>query len=169
MNSNETDIAIVSNPNPQQIASIAMQASATNRQVNVSSFDVTSDRGRIMLVKATLMDCKPLKDLVNLDINITDYYIHPASSEETNGEIEEFNRVVVFDDKGEAYQCAARGVIKSLAVLTYARGSLPFDPPIKCTVKLKDIGGAKQWLTLIPDLHSLSPEVKRPPTKAAKG
>ena len=114
-----------------------------------------------MIVKATLLPCVPLKEMIGKQLEITDWYCHVAGSTDESGEFDEFTRIVLFDKGGQAYQCAARGVLKSLAVFAYARSSLHFDPPLKCEVKLLQLKGAKQWLTLIPDMDSIVAKPKK--------
>lgn len=121
----------------------------------VSSFDPSTPYGRDKLVKATLLDCVPLKEVINKKLNITDFYVHDVAAVNDNGEVDEFSRIVIFDADGTTYQCAARGVAKSLAVLVFTRMAIPFDPPIAVEVKLKSLSDGRQWLTLIPDLASI--------------
>jgi hypothetical protein len=99
--------------------------------------------------------------MIGKQIEITDWYCHVAGSTDEQGEFDEFTRIVLFTKDGTAYQCAARGVLKSLAVFAYARNSLHFDPPLKCEVKLLQLKGAKQWLTLIPDMDSIVAKPKK--------
>lgn len=153
---NESDNTdVVAMPENQRIANRLLQSAADARPMNAASFDSTTPVGGRMLVQATLMPCVPLKEMINKSINLVHWFAHVAGTTDEQGEFDEFTRIVLFDDKGTAYQCAARGVLKSLAVFSFARGSLVFDPPIKCEVKLADLKGGKQWLSLIPDLESI--------------
>jgi len=146
---------------PQKIAGGLLQCAADAKPFQASSFDPSTPEGGIMLVKATLMPCIPLKEMIGKHIDVAHFYAHVAGTVDSDGEFDEFTRIVLFDGSGQAYQCAARGVAKSLAVLAYARGSLHFNPPIKCEVKLLQLKGTKQWLTLIPDLDSLGAKARK--------
>lgn len=142
-------------PENQRVANRLLQSAADSKPMNAASFDSTTPVGGRMLVQATLMPCIPLKEMINKSINLVHWFAHVAGTTDDQGEFDEFTRIVLFDADGKAYQCAARGILKSLAVFSFARGSLAFDPPIKCEVKLQDLKGGKQWLSLIPDLESI--------------
>lgn len=142
-------------PDCQKVADRLLQSAADAKPMNAASFDATTPIGGKMLVQATLLPCIPLKEMINKTIHLSHWMAHVAGTTDDQGEFDEFTRIVLFDDKGVAYQCAARGILKSLAVFCFARNSLAFDPPIKCEVKLQDLKGGKQWLSLIPDLTSI--------------
>jgi len=121
----------------REVATVAgelMKSCGDAKPMQASSFDPSTKDGAIMIVKATLLPCVPLKEMIGKQLEITDWYCHVAGSTDESGEFDEFTRIVLFDKGGQAYQCAARGVLKSLAVFAYARSSLHYDPPLKCEV-----------------------------------
>lgn len=155
MADSEAITEVIRKPEWQLQADAMMRSAADAKPMNLASFDPATPQGGKMMVQATLMECIPLKDRIGMDLFITDFFCHIAGSTDEDGEFDEFTRIVLFDTDGAVYQCAARGVLKSLAVMAYVRNSLHFDPPIMCKIKLLQLQGKKQWLTLIPDLESI--------------
>lgn len=163
MNTNTEMVDASATSQPAQYAGSLMQVATSGHKCQMSSFDPSSTEGAIMLVKATLMDATPLRDMIGKTIAVTDFYVHDAGREGKDGELDEWSRIVIFDDKGNAYSCGSRGVAKSLGVMCFARRQTQFRPPIRCEVKLKTFPNGHNWLTLTPNLDDL------PAVKSEKG
>lgn len=121
------------------------------------SFNPSTPTGAIKLVMATLSECPMLEEKSKEKLSLTDYIIHPASSTgDTPGEVQEFDRIVVFDNDGKAYACGSIGVKKSIAVMELIRGKAPWQPPFVVTVKTRRLGNGNNWMTLEPDMELLA-------------
>lgn len=121
------------------------------------SFDPKTREGGELLMKATLAEAADLSEEANKSINVRHFYAHDVESADEKGEVNRWTRIVVFDDKNKAFACGSMGVRKCLAILLQIRGNMPWEPPLKCTVKVRRLDGAKQWMTLEPDIDSLYP------------
>lgn len=120
------------------------------------SFSPKTIEGAKKLIQATLHECKKLEDMRDKELLITDYLSHPAQTAgDTEGEVKEFTRIVVFDNNGEAYSCGSLGVDKALALLELTRGKAPWNPPAKVTVRIRRLANKNNWMILEPDLDSL--------------
>lgn len=129
----------------------------------VISFDPTTKEGAEMLVKATLTELPSLASKVKEHVSITNIFAHPAESiDDKTGEVQTFTRVVVFDESGEAYDCGSSGVLKSLEIVRIIRGNPPWNPGVKCLVRIEQTGGKRQWMTLVPDVASITTNMKQP-------
>lgn len=152
-------------PDPTAGAVTLFSISRNGTPATLSSFDPTTPAGARLLVQATLLECLQLGEHGNRELHIVDWYAHEAGRTKEDGEFDEWTRVVLFTADGKVYSCGSRGVAKSLAIFAVARNALHFDPPVKCTVQVKKLANAKNWITLVPDLDSLCPS----PAKAAGG
>lgn len=127
----------------------------TGYKGTLASFDPSTEEGAEMLVKASLGEVPNIKEIAGQQINLTHFYAHGAAKTHDNGEVDEWTRIVLFDDKGRAFSAGSMGVAKSLAILMQVRKSAKFDPPVLVTVKMKSLGGNRLWIELIPDMNSL--------------
>lgn len=119
------------------------------------SFDPTTTEGAGMLVAATLGEPEKLGKMAGETIGIVHFYACDASKQKQDGEVDEWTRIVLFTDDGKCYSCGSRGVAKSLAVLLRIRGNMPWNPPVKCKVRVDALPGPKLWITLFPDMGTL--------------
>lgn len=148
------------------IADLTMQSGGKE----YASFDVTTDEGARMYLRATMMPLPSIKSKVKEVIDLVHIFAHNVTSQpDEQGEVKEFQRTVIFDDKGQGYDCGSIGVAKSIGIISRIRGMPPFDPPVKVTVTLQELDGKKQWLTLVPDITSLLTRNKLSPSKKATG
>lgn len=127
----------------------------TDGKIEISTFDPSTEEGAEMLILATIADIKDLSELANLTINVRHFLMHEASRVYPSGEVDTWQRIVIINDKGEAYSCGSIGVKKCLEIMLRVRKSKLFNPPVKCTVMVEKLDGAKQWMTLRPDIDSL--------------
>lgn len=125
-------------------------ASLTERFPVSMSFDPTTDEGAMLLFKATLHKAKSIKENANRTLTVCNVLTHGASSEKDGGEVQEWKRTVIIDEKGEAWDCGSMGVDKTLSIIKLAFGPPPYKPGIDCEIRLEDMGGGKQWLSLLP-------------------
>lgn len=130
------------------------------------SFDPSTREGVEMLVKAELLDQKELKASANLDIEIVHMFAKRIDDIDERGEEKSYVRMVIFDSKGEAYSSGAKGVVKSLSVISAARGAMPWKPPVKAKVNVRTLDGQKIWVTLQPDMNTLFPPSHETPKRA---
>lgn len=127
----------------------------TDGKMELSTFDPESPEGAAMLIEATIGELPDLSTLANMDIKVRHMLMHEASREIEGGEIETWQRIVVFDEKGQGYSCGSMGVKKCIEIMLRVRKAKLFDPPVLCKVKVKRLEGAKQWMTLEPNIESL--------------
>lgn len=130
------------------------------------SFDPTTPDGAKKFLQAVLKELPSLKDQLNKKIKITDVFTHDVKRVgPTSGEIEEWQRTVVYDTEGNAYTCGSEGVWKSLEAFMIVRPQMPWNPPIEVEVKLRNLGGGKMWMYLDTELDSLFRNVTKPREK----
>jgi hypothetical protein len=128
----------------------------------LATFDPKTPEGARMLIAATLSTLPSIKEAVNKEILIAHIYSNPASREgDTPGEMEEWRRIVLLDDKGRGYTCGSQGIGKSLGIIALCRGNPPWIPPVRCTVISEDIGKGRTWMKLVPDLTAFDAPAKR--------
>lgn len=131
-----------------------------------ASFDPQTPDGAALLLKATMEKLPSIKSKVKEYLNVVHVFAHEVTSQpEDDGLVKTYQRTVIFDDKGQGYDCGSLGVAKSIGIISRIRGMPPFDPPVKCLVVLQDLEGRKQWLTLLPDIDSLLTRNKLTPSK----
>jgi hypothetical protein len=148
--------------NSDQIAIPSFEILASGQAKGVRmSFDPKTPDGALKLVKATLKECLKLESKSKEKLHLTDWIIHPAQkSVGTAGEVQEFNRLVVFDVNGDTYECASVGVEKSIAILEMTRGKAPWKPPMPVTVTIRRLGNGNNWMILDPDMQALEDYLK---------
>lgn len=121
------------------------------------SFNPRTKEGAILLLKATLHECKKLEDMAGKELELVHHMSHPAESvDQRTGEAKPFKRIVVFDKSGEAYSCGSLGVDKSITIIEFARGKAPWNPPLKVTVEVRRLTNKNNWMVLVPDIDSLT-------------
>lgn len=120
------------------------------------TFDPSTAEGAEILVNSCLRKPLALKDHANTVIRVRHIVQHDVETVDERGEVSQWNRTVIVDDRGTCYQCGSEGVEKALRIMRLIRKDvLPFDPPVTCTVKLETLDGGKQWMYLDPDMKSL--------------
>lgn len=130
------------------------------------TFDPTTREGAIKFLQAKLKELPSLKSQINKTLYITDIFTHDVSRAGSEpGEIEEWQRTVVYDKDGNAYTCGSEGVWDSLCAFMAVRPRFPWSPPIKCEVKIRELPGGKTWMYLDPDLDSILANTKTPKPK----
>ena len=129
----------------------------------LATFDPKTPDGARLLVLSTLADIPPIKEALNKEIAVQHVYSNPASRiDPTTGALEEWRRVVLIDDKGNAWDCGSRGIGKSLGIIALCRGNPPWIPAVNCTERVQDLGNSRQWYTLVPDMASIGANVAAP-------
>lgn len=130
----------------------------------LATFDPKTPEGARMLIAATLGELPKIKEAINTDIYVAHIYSNPAHrTNEQTGELDEWRRIVLLDDKGRGFTCGSAGIGKSLGIIALVRGNPPWIPPVKCRVRAEDISGGKTWITLVPDLTAFdTPAASRP-------
>lgn len=80
-------------------------------------------------------DSKSLDDMVGKVINVENVIIQPVEMEDNKtGELVNRNRIVIIDDKGEAYGCTSTGIETSMKNLFGIVGMPPWTPAIAMEV-----------------------------------
>lgn len=126
------------------------------------SFDPMTDQGKRLYLQATLKKLDPLEDQKDQIIKITNFYANDASRRsQVPGEIEEWIRIVVFDDTGKAYTCGSKGVLKSLAIIQRVNGKMPYAAGYPVIVRVERLEGGRVWMTLEPHLEESRPSRSR--------
>ena len=135
-----------------------------------ASFDPQTPDGAVMLLKCTMAQLPSIKSKVKEYISVQHVFAHEVTSPpDDDGLVKHYQRTVVIDDKGNAYDCGSLGVAKSIGIISRIRGTPPWNPPVKCMVMLQELEGKKQWLTLIPDIDCLLRNKLQPSNKPAEG
>lgn len=105
------------------------------RQVSYSSIDKSKMTFEEKAKYFNLIngEAKAIKDLVNTGINLKDIYMEVVTVVDLQtGEPKELPRIVLIDDKGEAYTCSSPTFLKKLAQL------------------VAEVGQPSTWSTAIP-------------------
>lgn len=75
-------------------------------------------------------------DMINKVINVKDVLVEIIELEnEETGEVEEAPRVVLIDDKGEAYQAVSQGIFNAVKNAIQVFGAPSWDEPLPCLIK----------------------------------
>lgn len=77
-----------------------------------------------------------IADSINTVIPVTDYLIEMTEivNEET-GAVDKVPRVVLVDEKGEAYQAVSFGMFNVVRNVVNVCGNAPWNPPVKLKIK----------------------------------
>lgn len=146
--------------NEAVIPSYEIAAIGRNPQVKMS-FNPQTAEGAVRLVQATLQEVPKLEDMRDKELSIVHWMAHPAQmAGDTEGEVKEFNRIIVWDDKENAYSCGSTGVDKSIGLLELTRGKAPWNPPVKVKVKIRRLANKNNFMVLEPDIESLKEALK---------
>lgn len=75
-------------------------------------------------------------DMINKTIKVKDVLVEiiELANEET-GEIEEAPRVVLIDDKGQAYQAVSQGIFSAVKNAIQVFGAPTWEEPLPCLIK----------------------------------
>ena len=75
-------------------------------------------------------------DMINKTINVKDVLVEiiELANEET-GEVEEAPRVVLIDDKGQAYQAVSQGIFSAVKNAIQVFGAPTWEEPLPCLIK----------------------------------
>ena len=90
-----------------------------------------------------------LKDMINMELTITDVYCEMVSlvNQET-GAIEKAPRIVLIDDKREGYACVSYGIFSSLKKLFAVVGQPSWPKGIKIRIKQISKSADRNVLTI---------------------
>lgn len=89
-------------------------------QRNVNIIDgyssiTSTDMDSLKVIYSAISDAKPLADHLDKVINLANVIVQPVQAEdEKTGEVEEYLRSVLIDDKGVAYSASSTGIKSSL-------------------------------------------------------
>lgn len=126
-----------------------MQAFGGQSAISFCSFDSTTPEGMFLLDKCEEAPDKQLREMANLEFNMTGFYMHfvdlPGKSE---GETVQAVRTCLISDEGEVYACCAEGIRKSVIRLVKQHGLPPWKGKVPVVVHLKSIGEGRNWLTV---------------------
>lgn len=121
-----------------------------------ASFDPHTPAGARMLLQATMQELPSIKSKVKETINVVNVFAHEVTSApDAQGEVKAYQRTVIFDDQGKAFDCGSIGVARSIGIIARIRGVPPFDPPVPCLVVIDELAGGKQFMRLVPDIDAL--------------
>lgn len=136
---------------------------ARTRAPEEATFDPTTREGMQLYFKATLEELPALKSQVNLTVKVSHVYSHDVRTyDKGTGAESNFRRTVVFDDKGNGWDCGSMGVDKALGIIERMIGLGPWIPPVTCKVCVRELEAPKIWLYLMPDLDELLARVQKP-------
>lgn len=132
-----------------ELARISM-ADVTAAQ-SVCSIQVTDRKSAAKVFNVMNNPEHRVGDYINKTINVKDVFVEIIEVEnQETGEMEQAPRIVLIDDKGEAYQAVSKGIfnaLKNLMTIEYI-GSPTWEPPLKLEVKQVPVGKGNSMLTL---------------------
>ena len=80
-------------------------------------------------------------DFINKTINVKDVLVEIIDiADEETGEVEQAPRVVLIDDKGEAYQSVSQGMFSAIKKAIQIFGVPTWDDPLPMTIKQVNVG-----------------------------
>lgn len=104
--------------------------------------------------KNTLMRCisncsTKVSAAINEEILIEHVFGHEVelTSEET-GQVNTAVRCVLITPAGVTIECVSAGIHRDLSAFIYLFGPPPWNPPICCKPRQKELSGGKRWFTL---------------------
>ena len=101
-----------------------------------------------MTSRATNGDIPSVKEHLDTPLNLKHFYVHTVDLyDESNGEVSTCPRTVLFDDKGNAFQCVSEGVARSLEQMVRMLGTDQFPAQLK--VKFTEKGTSKRRKILL--------------------
>jgi hypothetical protein len=97
-------------------------------------------------------DCIPARSMIGEVIEVGHYICHPAEARnKETGELEQTVRTVLPQSSGPPIDFSAKSIITAIAKLAWATGrQLPFDPPLKCKLRLSGTSSGRQVYKLTP-------------------
>lgn len=115
------------------------------------SFVPKTDEEKKQLFNSINMPQKRLKDCINMSINLKHVYAeHAKFIKQDTGEEIKGVRMVLIDDKGEAYQSCAKGVFGALSKMFALIGQPDtWKKPVTVTPKLVSVATDKNVVTLV--------------------
>lgn len=145
-----------------ELATIKSELSAGQNTENMfCSIDTSTNEGKALAFKAMNNTDKKLADFVGKVINMQDVYAEHVMMDkkdesgkpicDANGEIVKApaTRVVIIDDKGNAYSCVSTGIFNALQKLFFVYGVPHYDEPLPVEV-VQINKGNRRILTLNP-------------------
>lgn len=127
MSSENTELAITTNNITQMDAGAmitSFKADPNDRATSAKIFNAMNNP------QHRVADC------INNTIAVTDYLIEMSEiANEETGAIDTVPRVVLVDDKGEAYQAVSFGMYNVIRNTVAVCGDAPWNPPVKLKIK----------------------------------
>lgn len=126
------------------------------------SFDLNTPEGKALYFRAAQGDPTKVFEVSGQVIDLVHVYASYAEKNgKAEGEVIPLTRIVLVDAKGDMFGCFSKGIKKSIRQLVGVYGLPPFKPPVRVKVKLSQVGGGKNFLTLEPAPAESGKEAKR--------
>ena len=113
-----------------------------------TTLDTRQPDQRALLLRSINEDCDTAKSVLNLPLEIVGYTISPAARE-VDGELQEWVRVVIHLADGRNIAAGSKGLLRSIMLIEQLDKPAPWNPPLRKTLKARDLQGGKQWYYLI--------------------
>ena len=117
----------------------------------ITSLNLDLPESREMIYKARYGDIPDSKDFINVEFELADYIMHPATrTDERTGEVQAWIRAVLINKDGEMISCGSWGVVDSLRDLSQLFSPPPWNPPIKVRLMARSIGNGRSFHYIVP-------------------
>lgn len=144
---------------PKAVDSLAefWQAAGSGRAW--TSLDLTKKQHKRAYYNASVADVDGVTTVINSEFNLCDLMLEARNGANDRGEIEDWIKIVLIDDKGECVACGSKGILKSIKALIEIEGLPPWRPGQLVKFRQRELDGGKRWFYL--DLIDVPDEPKK--------
>lgn len=124
-----------------------------------TSFDPTTPAGKAAIVQHMQGDgATPVGDSLNTIVEVAHVLAHRVELlDESTGEIQEADRIVLIRADGSAVACVSAGIKRSLQIITSLYGLPPYDPPLALRITQKTTRKGRRTYQLSPVVSPTTP------------
>lgn len=120
------------------------------RKLSWCSWDRTTEDGYLLISRIGADAKKPLKECVNLEIEVEHVYVQPNEAQpDAQGEVQVYPWICLVAPDGQLYSCGSHGVFASLSEALQFRPKLPWKPPLRFRVVQLQLKNARTMLKLL--------------------
>lgn len=96
----------------------------------VTTLDTSSKENKVLLLNLAENGSKQLREFINCELEITDYYCDTVSMKDENGVFRETPRIILIDKERNGYRAMSMTVFKTVQRVISIMGPGPWEEPV---------------------------------------